>query len=106
MIYDALLMARSLKILTWISFVSGLAAAGLWLRSAETLIPDIDLTQEGKAPVFFTALQWQAKLSAYAAILTAVSVIAQAFAFLARISNWPTNPKASNGHGSQWLGCW
>jgi hypothetical protein len=88
-------MARSLKILTWISFVSGLAAAGLWLRSAGTLIPDIDL--KGKAPVFFTALQWQARLSAYAAILTAVSVIAQAFAFLARISNWPTNPKASNG---------
>ena len=76
--------ATMVNALRWIGFLTGVAAAVLWLCSARIRFPRnlADLTWDGDAPSLFAALRKQADLSAVAAICTAISVLCQVIAAL------------------------
>jgi hypothetical protein len=68
------------NIMTCAAIISGVAAAAFWFRSASAPIPEIASKWDTDFRSFMDALRSQAHLSAWAAGLTGVSVICQAFA--------------------------
>jgi uncharacterized membrane protein YagU involved in acid resistance len=77
-------MVKICSLTNWIAIITGLLAAGFWLWCALIrLPPDQVETMENEPKLLPSILKQQSSLSAIAAILTAVSVFAQAvFALL------------------------
>ena len=77
-------MIRICSLTNWIAIITGLLAAGFWLWSARVGLPPGQVeTMENDPKSLPSILKQQSSLSAIAAVLTAVSVSAQAvFALL------------------------
>ena len=70
----------------WITVVAGLSAAGFWLWSALVRVPDHVETIVNEPGSIPWIIRRQSRLSAVAAILTAISVLAQAVAAFLKLS--------------------
>lgn len=68
------------ELANWITIVSGLVAAGFWLWSARVRVPDYVETTVNEPGSIPWIIKRQSRLSAVAAIFTAISVLAQAAA--------------------------
>ena len=68
------------ELANWITIVSGLVAAGFWLWSALVRVPDYVETTVNEPGSIPWIIKRQSRLSAAAAIFTAISVLAQAAA--------------------------
>ena len=66
--------------MTATAILTGIAAAVFWFWSARVPIPEVAFTWNADFRPLTSALAWQSKLSAWAAILTGVSIICQACA--------------------------
>jgi hypothetical protein len=68
------------ELVNWITVVSGLIAAAFWLWSALLRVPDYVETMVNEPGSIPSIIKRQSRLSAIAAIFTAISVLAQAAA--------------------------
>jgi hypothetical protein len=68
------------ELANWITIVSGLVAAGFWLWSALVRVPNYVETMVNEPGSIPWIIKRQSRLSAVAAIFTAISVLAQAAA--------------------------
>lgn len=71
----------------WITIVSGLVAAGFWLWSALVRVPDYVETTVNEPGSIPWIIKRQSRLSAVAAVFTAISVLAQAARGVVQVSN-------------------
>jgi hypothetical protein len=68
----------------WMAMGLGIVAAGFWLWSASVRVPDYVDTTANEQGSIIAILKRQSRLSAVAAILTAISVLAQVIAVYLR----------------------
>jgi len=75
------------ELANWIAIISGLVAAVLWLWSALVRVPDYVETTVNEPRSIPWIIKRQSRISAVAAIFTAISVLAQAARGLVQVSN-------------------
>jgi hypothetical protein len=84
------------ELINWITIVSGLMAAVFWLWSALVRVPNYVETMVNERGSIPWAIKRQSRLSAVAAVFTAIAVLAQAAAAFLGAGSRPTGRSLSS----------
>jgi hypothetical protein len=84
------------ELINWITIVSGLMAAVFWLWSALVRVPNYVETMVNERGSIPWAIKRRSRLSAVAAVFTAIAVLAQAAAAFLGAGSRPTGRSLSS----------